>query len=385
MATAASAAMLSAARASPRPRCSRSVATFSICAVAPSEYSVVIDASTPFSRRHEAARGRHGAPEQRSRAERPGARRPRRPPQRSSRDRRRVDRGAASAASSRAPGRGAGARSRRPAQRHVDVALHEPAARAHRVGEPCARLLALDEGAPVQQPAVELLERRDERVGVDLGVDVQRVEDLGARQAAAWNSASPSGWTIGLLAAARRWRRSKASARARSAASVVVAVVVLVLAGAADHDLVLLDRDRHGPVAGPVLGVDGVVGHGRVEPQPVALLAVVEGALEVARAGRRGGGRGRRGARGGAAWPRRRPRRPRRRPRRPARAARPPRPRALGLLGRAARLLLARGLGGLELGGDQRVVLGAQIDLVVEVERRARRRARRRAAGRSAA
>ena len=39
-----------------------------------------------------------------------------------------------------------------------------------------------------------------------------------------------------------------------------------------------------------------------------------------------------------------------------------------GLLLRAAGLLLgARRLGGLELGGDQRVVLGAQVDLVVEV------------------
>ena len=37
------------------------------------------------------------------------------------------------------------------------------------------------------------------------------------------------------------------------------AVVVLVAAGAADHDLVLLDRDLDGPVPGPVLGVDGVV------------------------------------------------------------------------------------------------------------------------------
>jgi hypothetical protein len=35
-----------------------------------------------------------------------------------------------------------------------------------------------------------------------------------------------------------------------------------------------------GPVARPVLGVDGVVGDGRVEPQAVALLAVVERALE---------------------------------------------------------------------------------------------------------
>ena len=39
-----------------------------------------------------------------------------------------------------------------------------------------------------------------------------------------------------------------------------------------------------------------------------------------------------------------------------------------GLLLRAAGLLLgARRLGGFELGGDERVVLGAQVDLVVEV------------------
>ena len=44
----------------------------------------------------------------------------------------------------------------------------------------------------------------------------------------------------------------------RSSVGSVVARV-LVAAGAADHDLVLLDRDLDRPVAGPVLGVDGVV------------------------------------------------------------------------------------------------------------------------------
>ena len=72
------------------------------------------------------------------------------------------------------------------------------------------------------------------------------------------------------------------------------------LAGAADHDLVLLDRDLDRPVAGPVLGVDRVVLDGGVEPQAVALVAMVEGGLE------RAGGLAR--ARG-----RRPPRRPRRR------------------------------------------------------------------------
>src|SRR4051812_48032559 len=47
-----------------------------------------------------------------------------------------------------------------------------------------------------------------------------------------------------------------------------------------DHDLVPLDRDLHRPVPGPVLGVDRVVLDGGVEPEPVALLAMVEGALE---------------------------------------------------------------------------------------------------------
>jgi hypothetical protein len=107
-----------------------------------------------------------------------------------------------------------------------------------------------------------------------------------------------------------------------------------------------------------VLGVDGVVLDGGIEPQAVALLAVVEGALEL---------------RAGAL----------RAP--PAPAAAPATAlrglvvvlvlilvaAVLGLLGGAARLLLgARGLGGLELGGDQRVVLGAQVDLVVEVDAR---------------
>src|SRR5918995_4513745 len=62
--------------------------------------------------------------------------------------------------------------------------------------------------------------------------------------------------------------------------SVVVFVGAGVLAGAADHNAVGLDRDRDRAVAGPVLRVGGVVLHGRVEPEPVSLLAVVERALE---------------------------------------------------------------------------------------------------------
>src|SRR5919198_115471 len=174
------------------------------------------------------------------------------------------------------------------------------------------------------------------------------------RGSSSWKNASPSAWRADRSAAPRRTRRSKSSARANACASVVFVVLVLV-AGAADHDLVLLDRDGHRPVAGPVLGVDRVVLHGGVEPQAVALLAVVEGALEL-------------GHRALAA---------------PRASAATPTPALLGLLallalvgllgllGLAARLLLgARGLGGLELGGDQRVVLGPQVDLVVEVRPR---------------
>src|SRR3954451_1255373 len=57
-------------------------------------------------------------------------------------------------------------------------------------------------------------------------------------------------------------------------------VAVLLGAAAADHDLVFLDRDLDWPVAGPVLGVDRIVLDGGVEPQAVALLAVVERALQ---------------------------------------------------------------------------------------------------------
>ena len=102
---------------------------------------------------------------------------------------------------------------------------------------------------------------------------------------------------------------------------------------------------------GPVLGVDGVVLDRGVEPQAVALLAVVEGALErpgaLAACGR--GGRRRRGAGffsvvvlvlvlvGGALG---------------------------GLLGELGLLLGAAGLLGLELRGDGGVVLGAEVDLL---------------------
>src|SRR2546430_9697544 len=95
-----------------------------------------------------------------------------------------------------------------------------------------------------------------------------RIRGRGRR---AWSSTRPSRGTC----ARPQTTPAGAAAREASAASVLVA-------GAADDDLVLLDRHLDRPVAGPVLGVDGVVLHGRVQPQAVALLAVVEGALELA-------------------------------------------------------------------------------------------------------
>src|SRR5689334_1790727 len=101
-------------------------------------------------------------------------------------------------------------------------------------------------------------------------------------------------------------------------------------------------------MAGPVLGVDGAVGDLRIEPEAVALLAMVERPFERRR-------------RGLAAAPA------------PAPA---PAPAAalglvvivLGVLVLVGLVLLGRGGLGLELGGDQRVVLRAQVDLVVEVD-----------------
>jgi hypothetical protein len=55
---------------------------------------------------------------------------------------------------------------------------------------------------------------------------------------------------------------------------------VFVFAAAANDDLILFDGHHDGTVAGPVLGVDGVVLDRWIEPQAVALLAVLERALE---------------------------------------------------------------------------------------------------------
>src|SRR5918997_642037 len=123
----------------------------------------------------------------------------------------------------------------------------------------------------------------------------------------------------------------------------VLVVPVAVLARAADDDALGLDGHDHRAVARPVLGVDGVVLDGGVEPEAVALVAVVEGALERLRLAA------------------------------PAAAAAPAAPAALRLVlvvgvlvfvrlvlgGRLVGLLL-----GLERRGHERVVLGAQVELL---------------------
>jgi len=125
---------------------------------------------------------------------------------------------------------------------------------------------------------------------------------------------------------------------------------------AADDDAVLFHRDLDGAMSGPVLGVDGVVLDGRVKPQAVALLAVVEGALQRRRCARA------------------------RPPSASATAAAAAGARRLGVLlvvlllavavrGGLGGKPLGLGLGGLQLGCDQRVILGAKVDLVRVVRR----------------
>ncbi len=138
----------------------------------------------------------------------------------------------------------------------------------------------------------------------------------------------------------------------------------VVVAGAADDDAVLFDRDLDRPVTGPVLGVDRVVLDRGVEPQSVALLAVIERALERTRlpAPERDAAHAAPATAATAAC---------------ARLRRvlvlvvgvaafglPLGRFLLGLRLRLGARALGGGFGGLELGGDQRVVLGAQVDLV---------------------
>src|SRR5215208_230833 len=164
------------------------------------------------------------------------------------------------------------------------------------------------------------------------------------RGRASSRSSRPSGWSSERCAAAASCSRSIATARWKSWRSVVV--IAGVLAGATDDDLVLLDRHLDGPMTGPVLCVDRAVGDLRIEPEAVALLAVVERPL----VGRLAPGRAGAPAAPAAA---------------PATALGP----VLLLVGLFVLVVLvgARGLC-LELRSDQRVVLGAQVDLIVEVD-----------------
>ena len=100
----------------------------------------------------------------------------------------------------------------------------------------------------------------------------------------------PPWWTRRSAATRARRRTSPAAARARrtpgpeSAGDYFVARRSGSSPERRDHDPLRLDDDGHRAVAGPVLGIDGVVLHRGVEPEPVALVAVVEGSLERARA-----------------------------------------------------------------------------------------------------
>jgi len=117
---------------------------------------------------------------------------------------------------------------------------------------------------------------------------------------------------------------------------------VRVVAGAPNDDLILLDRDLHGAVTRPVFGVDRVILDGWVQPEAVALLTVVKGRLERSR---------------GPAPP-------------PAATTSAASPAAAGgLLGVVLVLVLVRavGFGGIELSRDQSIILGAEVDLAVEV------------------
>ena len=86
---------------------------------------------------------------------------------------------------------------------------------------------------------------------------------------------------IGLGALGGRSRGKARSPKRRCRLGRFVAVAGAgIFAGAGDHDAVGLYGHGHRPVAGPVLGVDGIVLNGGVEPQPVPLVTVVERAVE---------------------------------------------------------------------------------------------------------
>src|SRR5437763_10049488 len=109
--------------------------------------------------------------------------------------------------------------------------------------------------------------------------DVDWAFDIAQREAA---GRTPRGWWTPRSAATPArpptmpagapGKRLAAQRRRRTASALVVVRVVVVvvaggaLAGAADHDAIGLHKNRHGAVARPMLGVDGVVLDGGVEP-----------------------------------------------------------------------------------------------------------------------
>jgi len=64
----------------------------------------------------------------------------------------------------------------------------------------------------------------------------------------------------------------------------VFGVFGLLATGTPDDDLIFFDQHLYWPVSGPVFGVDRIVLHGGVEPKPDPLFAVVESCLEWAAA-----------------------------------------------------------------------------------------------------
>ena len=135
-----------------------------------------------------------------------------------------------------------------------------------------------------------------------------------SRSAAARTTAALWDISIGADAAFYLYMREAADfagGRARPSLSRPAAVLDLGLgaprsrssSGAPDRDRVGRHGDRHRAVARPVLGVDRAVGDRRVEPQAVALLAVVEGRLERARPAPPARRRAARGGAGAAARP----------------------------------------------------------------------------------
>ena len=163
------------------------------------------------------------------------------------------------------------------AQQHHDHALRGPARRRETVHERVAAGVDLE--LAVAQPGGRLqpLGLGDQLLGGGLGrvLDDQQVEiPLGGMRRREERTPCANGSARLVLRAnhARRCARRRASS-----------VVLVAATRATNDDLVLLDGDLDRPVARPVLGVGRVVLDGGVEPQPVALLAVVEGALERAR------------------------------------------------------------------------------------------------------